>query len=117
MHVVLIFPPRNMVGHVACDTTVLLPMLPPIVTHVATHCHQVIAAYPNVCQQLHMPAQSGSTSCLQRMRRGYSRDAYVELVDRVRAVLKPQVALSTDIIAGVEQACCLLATRGTKHAI
>lgn len=47
-----------------------------------------------------MPAQSGSTSCLQRMRRGYSREAYVELVERVRRVLQPEVALSTDIIAG-----------------
>jgi tRNA A37 methylthiotransferase MiaB len=58
-----------------------------------------IAAHPNVCTQLHMPAQSGSSAVLERMRRGYSREAYDELVAHVRAVL-PGVALSTDMIAG-----------------
>lgn len=58
-----------------------------------------IAAHPNVCKQLHMPAQSGSTSCLERMRRGYSREAYDALVARVRRAL-PSAALSTDVIAG-----------------
>lgn len=59
----------------------------------------VIAAYPNVCKQLHMPAQSGSTTALQRMKRGYSREAYDELVNHVREVL-PNVTLSTDMIVG-----------------
>lgn len=53
---------------------------------------QVIAERPNVCKQLHMPAQSGSTAVLQRMRRGYSRDAYDDLVAHVRHVI-PEVAL------------------------
>ena len=48
-----------------------------------------------------MPAQSGSTSMLARMRRGYSRDAYDALVDRIRAVV-PGVSFSTDIIVGEE---------------
>lgn len=60
---------------------------------------QVIAARPNVCKQLHMPAQSGSTSTLQRMRRGYTREAYDALVQHVREIL-PNVALSSDIITG-----------------
>lgn len=59
----------------------------------------VIASRPNVCKQLHMPAQSGSTAVLQRMRRGYTREAYDALVDHVRASI-PGVALSTDMIAG-----------------
>ncbi|ORZ33231.1 hypothetical protein BCR44DRAFT_1438582 [Catenaria anguillulae PL171] len=59
----------------------------------------VIKAHANIANQIHMPAQSGSTSMLARMRRGYSRDAYMALVDRMRAIL-PNVALSTDIIAG-----------------
>ncbi|KAF6256051.1 CDK5 regulatory subunit associated protein 1 [Scenedesmus sp. NREL 46B-D3] len=59
----------------------------------------VISELPNVCNYLHMPAQSGSSSTLQRMRRGYSREAYDALVGRARQVV-PNVALSTDIIAG-----------------
>ncbi|KAL4432197.1 hypothetical protein ABPG77_005959 [Micractinium sp. CCAP 211/92] len=60
---------------------------------------QVIASRPNVCKQLHMPAQSGSTYMLDRMRRGYTRQAYDELVSHVRTVI-PEVALSTDMIVG-----------------
>lgn len=53
----------------------------------------------NVCKQLHMPAQSGSTAVLARMRRGYSREAYLALADNIRARI-PGVALSSDFIAG-----------------
>eukprot|EP01026_Neomeris_dumetosa_P067142 TRINITY_DN6537_c0_g1_i2.p1 TRINITY_DN6537_c0_g1~~TRINITY_DN6537_c0_g1_i2.p1 ORF type:complete len:500 (+),score=64.52 TRINITY_DN6537_c0_g1_i2:58-1557(+) len=60
---------------------------------------EAIRKYPNICNQLHMPAQSGSTSCLERMRRGYSREAYDQLIERVRKTI-PNVALSTDIIVG-----------------
>lgn len=59
----------------------------------------VLSSRPNVCKQLHMPAQSGSSSVLERMRRGYTREAYDELVNHVRATL-PGVALSTDMISG-----------------
>ena len=60
---------------------------------------QLMAERPNVCNQLHMPAQSGSSSMLQRMRRGYTREAYLELIETVRQTI-PDVALSTDMIAG-----------------
>jgi len=60
---------------------------------------RVIAENHNVCSQLHMPAQSGHTAMLARMRRGYTRDAYDALVAHVRATI-PNVALSTDIITG-----------------
>ena len=59
----------------------------------------VIRRHPNVCNQLHMPAQSGSTSCLQRMRRGYTHEAYIDLIERARAVI-PNLAISTDMISG-----------------
>lgn len=59
----------------------------------------VMALHHNVCKQVHMPAQSGSTSVLSRMRRGYGREAYDALVSSVRSQL-PGVALSTDMIAG-----------------
>lgn len=60
---------------------------------------QVISSRPNVCKQLHMPAQSGSSTVLERMRRGYTRDAYDELVAHARSSI-PAVTLSTDIITG-----------------
>src|SRR5258705_11507696 len=54
---------------------------------------------PKVCRHLHLPVQSGSTSVLQAMRRRYTRDAYLALIERIRASL-PDVALSTDMIVG-----------------
>lgn len=51
---------------------------------------QAVAENPNVCKQLHMPAQSGSTTVLARMRRGYTRDAYDALLQHVYEHL-PQV--------------------------
>ncbi|KAJ2017336.1 hypothetical protein GGI01_002369 [Coemansia sp. RSA 376] len=59
----------------------------------------VIRDNANVCRNIHLPLQSGSTSCLERMRRGYSREAYLDLVQHIRAVI-PDVTFSTDIIAG-----------------
>jgi tRNA A37 methylthiotransferase MiaB len=44
-------------------------------------------ASPNICRHLHMPAQSGSTAVLARMKRGYSRDAYLELIESVREAI------------------------------
>ena len=54
-----------------------------------------------MCKQLHMPAQSGSSSMLERMRRGYTRQAYDDLVEHVRELV-PGVSLSTDIISGLD---------------
>eukprot|EP00898_Chlorokybus_atmophyticus_P006917 jgi/Chlat1/7226/Chrsp57S00539 len=65
----------------------------------------VMAERDNVCKFVHMPAQSGSTTVLERMRRrvprvlGYSREAYLELVDHIRDQV-PNVALSSDFISG-----------------
>ena len=58
-----------------------------------------IAEHPNVCNSLHIPAQSGSTAVLEAMRRGYSRETYLTLVERVRELL-PGAALSSDFISG-----------------
>jgi MiaB/RimO family radical SAM methylthiotransferase len=60
---------------------------------------QVIAERSNVCAQLHLPVQSGSTSMLQRMRRGYSNEAFLALAEHARATI-PGVTLSTDVIVG-----------------
>ncbi|XP_053687507.1 CDK5RAP1-like protein [Sabethes cyaneus] len=60
---------------------------------------QTIARYPNVCSSLHLPAQSGSNTVLERMRRGYTREAYLSLVSEIRALI-PDVTLSSDFICG-----------------
>lgn len=60
---------------------------------------EVIKKYPNICNSLHIPAQSGSSSVLERMRRGYTREAYLELVKHIREML-PGVSLSSDFICG-----------------
>jgi len=53
----------------------------------------------NICNLIHLPAQSGSTEVLERMRRGYTREAYLELVQKIRNVI-PDVGLSSDFITG-----------------
>ncbi|XP_058129817.1 CDK5RAP1-like protein [Anopheles ziemanni] len=60
---------------------------------------ETIAKYSNICSNLHLPAQSGSSAVLDRMRRGYSREAYINLVTEVRKVI-PDVTLSSDFICG-----------------
>lgn len=40
-------------------------------------------------RSVHLPAQSGSSAVLERMRRGYTREAYLELADHIRAVREP----------------------------
>jgi len=62
----------------------------------------LIEAYAHLeklCEHLHLPVQSGSNSVLQRMRRGYSREEYLDRIRRLRE-RRPGVALSTDIIVG-----------------
>lgn len=53
----------------------------------------------NVCHQLHLPIQSGSTRVLKRMNRGYSREDYLEKISVLRNLM-PDISLSTDIIVG-----------------
>src|SRR5215213_5863635 len=52
-----------------------------------------------VCQQLHLPLQSGSSAVLKRMRRTYTAERYLALVDRIRAAM-PDIALTSDLIVG-----------------
>jgi tRNA-2-methylthio-N6-dimethylallyladenosine synthase len=62
----------------------------------------VIAAMADcsaVCEHVHLPLQSGSTRVLKAMRRTYSRERYLRLVDELRATI-PDLALTTDLIVG-----------------
>lgn len=58
-----------------------------------------VAESPNVCENFHLPVQAGSTRVLKKMYRGYSRERYLRLVDRVRAAV-PDATLTTDLIVG-----------------
>lgn len=58
-----------------------------------------IARHENICKCLHLPAQSGSNSVLERMRRGYTKEAYLELVDRIKSKI-PSIAITSDFICG-----------------
>lgn len=59
----------------------------------------LIAERPNLCSYIHIPAQAGSNTTLERMRRPYTREQYLKLTDRMREII-PGVSLSTDIITG-----------------
>lgn len=59
----------------------------------------VMKRFPNICKNIHMPIQAGNNSVLERMRRGYTQEAYLDLVDHIRSII-PGVSLSSDFIAG-----------------
>lgn len=60
---------------------------------------RAMSSLPHVCHQLHLPIQSGATSVLQRMKRGYTREEYLSLIAFLRELM-PDICLSTDIIVG-----------------
>jgi tRNA-2-methylthio-N6-dimethylallyladenosine synthase len=60
---------------------------------------EAMAECDAVCEHAHLPLQSGSTRILKAMRRTYSRERYLALVDRMRAAI-PDLALTTDLIVG-----------------
>ena len=58
-----------------------------------------MAMYDNICKHIHLPVQSGSNAMLEKMRRKYTREWYLERVRKIRSAM-PGCGLSTDIIAG-----------------
>ena len=60
---------------------------------------EAMASLPSLCEHIHLPVQSGSDRTLRRMKRGYSRDDYLEKVELLRTKT-PALALTTDIIVG-----------------
>ena len=58
-----------------------------------------MAIYENICRHIHLPVQSGSSIMLEKMRRKYNREWYLERVDKIRSVL-PDCGITTDVIAG-----------------
>lgn len=60
---------------------------------------KVISRYPNLCRSIHLPVQSGSSAVLDRMKRRYTREHYMDRIRAIRIIL-PEASISTDIIAG-----------------
>jgi tRNA-2-methylthio-N6-dimethylallyladenosine synthase len=67
--------------------------------HVSDRLVAAIRDLPKVCKHLHLPVQSGSDAVLKRMRRRYTRQEFLDLVERLRGTV-PGIALSTDMIVG-----------------
>ena len=59
----------------------------------------VIAANEKICRHIHLPMQSGSSRILNQMNRRYTKESYLELVDKIRRRI-PEISLTTDIIVG-----------------
>ncbi|MDR1681889.1 MAG: tRNA (N6-isopentenyl adenosine(37)-C2)-methylthiotransferase MiaB, partial [Candidatus Symbiothrix sp.] len=102
----------NQVGH---DDTITFPRLLEMVALAApemrirfTTSHpkdmsdetlEIIAKYPNICKQIHLPAQSGSSKILKAMNRKYTREWYLDRIAAIRRIV-PEAAISTDLFAG-----------------
>ena len=60
---------------------------------------EVMKNSKKICKHLHLPLQSGSTKILKAMNRRYTKESYLELVEKLRREI-PDLALTTDIIVG-----------------
>jgi tRNA-2-methylthio-N6-dimethylallyladenosine synthase len=60
---------------------------------------EIMARYPNICNYIHLPVQSGSTELLEKMNRGYTREWYMERILAIRRII-PGCGISSDIITG-----------------
>ncbi len=60
---------------------------------------ETMARYGNICRHIHLPVQSGSNRLLEKMRRRYTREWFLERVARIREIL-PDCCITTDVIAG-----------------
>jgi tRNA-2-methylthio-N6-dimethylallyladenosine synthase len=60
---------------------------------------EVIAKYDNICKQIHLPVQSGSSRILKTMNRKYTREWYLERIAAIRRTL-PDASVSTDLFCG-----------------
>ena len=58
-----------------------------------------MARHENICRHIHLPVQSGSSAMLEKMRRKYDREWYLERVEKIRSVM-PDCGIITDVIAG-----------------
>ncbi|WP_185859141.1 tRNA (N6-isopentenyl adenosine(37)-C2)-methylthiotransferase MiaB [Blattabacterium cuenoti] len=60
---------------------------------------KIISKHSNICKHIHLPVQSGSNKILKLMNRKYTREKYLSLVNRIRAII-PECSISHDIMTG-----------------
>ena len=60
---------------------------------------RVIARFDNICKQIHLPVQSGSSRILQLMNRKYTREDYLNRIAAIRRII-PEASISTDLFVG-----------------
>src|SRR5207237_6174086 len=60
---------------------------------------EAYARLPKLCESAHLPVQSGSDRILRRMHRGYTRERYLGIVEKLRRV-NPDMGITTDVIVG-----------------
>jgi tRNA-2-methylthio-N6-dimethylallyladenosine synthase len=60
---------------------------------------ETMARYPNICNYIHLPVQSGNTDLLEKMNRGYTREWYMGRIEAIRRII-PGCGISSDIITG-----------------
>jgi tRNA-2-methylthio-N6-dimethylallyladenosine synthase len=60
---------------------------------------EAYARLPKLCESAHLPVQSGSNRVLKLMHRVYTRERFLEIIDKLRSA-KPEIGISTDIIVG-----------------
>jgi len=60
----------------------------------------MMAKHENICNYIHLPAQSGNTEVLERMNRGYSREWYLNRIKAIREIIGEDCGISTDMISG-----------------
>ena len=60
---------------------------------------EVMGSSEKICRHLHLPVQSGSSRILEKMNRRYTKEHYLELVEKIRSSV-PDISLTTDIIVG-----------------
>jgi tRNA-2-methylthio-N6-dimethylallyladenosine synthase len=60
---------------------------------------EIIAKYDNICKQIHLPAQSGSSKTLKTMNRKYTREWYLDRIAAIRRIV-PEASISTDLFSG-----------------
>jgi tRNA-2-methylthio-N6-dimethylallyladenosine synthase len=61
---------------------------------------ETMAAHPNICKNIHLPAQSGNSAVLDRMNRTYDREWYLERIASIKRILGDDCSITTDTIAG-----------------
>jgi tRNA-2-methylthio-N6-dimethylallyladenosine synthase len=60
----------------------------------------IIKKYENICNSIHLPAQSGNSRVLEMMNRTYSREWYINRIDAIRNILGEECGISSDMISG-----------------